>query len=102
MPTLNITPKISLIFVQKPDITVHLLHFYNLLIKVYVLQLHILKVFEVKVQQSISNRKINLYSKYREIKLQVLTKTDVTYKQRALQTRNLHHHASHELRNGCY
>ena len=42
-------------------------------------QLHILKAFEVTALQSSSNRKIELYSKYRENKLQALTKADVTY-----------------------
>ena len=42
-------------------------------------QLHILKAFKITTLQSSSNRKIDLYSKYRENKLQVLTKTDVTY-----------------------
>jgi len=40
--------------------------------------LHILKAFEVTALQS-SNTKIDLYSKHRENKLQVLRKTDVTY-----------------------
>ena len=59
-----------------------LLHFYNVQTQMYVLakfQLRILKSFEVSALQSSSNRKINLYSKYRENKLQVLPKTDVTY-----------------------
>ena len=43
-------------------------------------QLHILKASEVTALQSSSNRKIDLYSKHRENKLQALTKTDVTYK----------------------
>jgi len=42
-------------------------------------QLHILNTFEVTALQSSSNRKINLYRKYRENKLQALTETDVTY-----------------------
>ena len=49
-------------------------HFYN--IHEYFLakfQLWILKSFEVKALQRRSNRKIDLYSKYRENKLQVLT-----------------------------
>ena len=37
-------------------------------------QLHILKTFEVITLQSSGNRKIDLYSKYKENKLQVLTK----------------------------
>ena len=63
-------------------------------------QLHILKIFEVTVLQSSSNRKIDLYSNYRENKLQALTKTDVTYKRSEVQTRNLHYRVCHELRNG--
>ena len=63
-------------------------------------QLRILKAFEVTVLQSTSNRKIDLYSKYRENKLQVLTKTDVTYKWSEVRTRNLHYRVRHELRNG--
>jgi len=63
-------------------------------------QLHILKAFEVTVLQSNSNRKIDLYSEHRENKLQVLPKTDVTYKWSGVGTRILHHHVCHELRNG--
>jgi len=59
----------------------------------------ILKVLEVTALQSISNKKIDLYSKYRKNKLQALTKMDVTYGSDA-QTRNLHYHVCHELRNG--
>jgi len=51
-------------------------------------QLHILKTCEVTALQSSSNRKINLYSKYRENRLQALTKMDVTYKWRDVQTQN--------------
>ena len=39
----------------------------------------LIKTVEVTILQSSSNRKINLYSKYRENKLQPFTKTDVTY-----------------------
>ena len=59
----------------------HFITFYNLHTQMYLLtkfQLCILKVFDVAALQSGSNRKIALYSKYRENKLQVLTKTDVT------------------------
>jgi len=59
-------------------------------------QLHILKTIEVTALQSITSRKIDLYSKHRENKLQVLTKTGVIYD---VQTRNLHHHVHHELQN---
>ena len=48
--------------------------------------LHILKAFEVIALQSNSNRKINLYSKHRENKLQALLKTDVTYKWSEVET----------------
>jgi len=37
-------------------------------------KLHILKAFEVTALQSNSNRKINLYSKYRENKLRLFLK----------------------------
>ena len=50
------------------------------------IQLHILKCFEVTALQSSSNRKIDLYSKYWENKLQALTKTDVTYEWSDVQT----------------
>ena len=43
------------------------------------IQLHILRAFEVTALQSSINRKVDLHSKYRENKLQALTKTDVTY-----------------------
>ena len=51
-------------------------------------QLYILKTSEVTALQSSSNRKINLYSKYRENKLQAFTKMDVTYKWSDVQTQN--------------
>ena len=57
-------------------------------------QLHIIKAFEVIVLQSNSNRKIDLYSKYRENKLQALLKTDVTYKWSDVETGILHHHVA--------
>ena len=63
-------------------------------------KLRTLKAIEVTALQSNSNRKINLYSKHRENKLQVLPKTDVTYKWSEVGTRILHHHVRHELRNG--
>jgi len=58
--------------------------------------LHILKAFEVTALQSSSNKKIDLYSKHRENKLQVLPKTDVTYEWSEVRTRILHHHVCHE------
>ena len=63
-------------------------------------QLRILKAIEVTALQTNSNRKIDLYSKHRENKLQALPKTDVTYKGSEVRTRILHHHVRHELRNG--
>ena len=63
-------------------------------------QLRILKAFQVAALQSSSNRKIDLYSKYRENKLQALIKMDVTYEWSEAQTRNLLHRVCHELRNG--
>ena len=41
-----------------------------------------------------------MYSKYKENKLQVLSKTNVTYEWSEVRTRNLHYHVCHELRNG--
>ena len=61
-----------------------LLNTYNLLSQVYPLakfQPHIQITLGVTVLQSSNNRKIDLYRKYRENKLQVLTKTVVTYQQ---------------------
>ena len=60
--------------------------FYNLHTQVYVLAKFQPKTCEVTALQSSSNRKINLYSKYRENTLQLLTKTDVTYKWSDVQT----------------
>ena len=51
-------------------------------------QLRILKAFEVTALQSSSNRKIDLYSKYRENTLQALTKMGVPYEWSEAQTRN--------------
>ena len=63
-------------------------------------QLRILKALEVTALKSSSNRKINLYSKHRVNKLQVLPKMDVTYEWSEVGTQILHHHVRHELRNG--
>ena len=63
-------------------------------------QLYILKAFEVTALQSNSNRNIDLYSKHWENKLQVLPKTDVTYKWSEVGTWNLHQHVCHELMDG--
>ena len=64
------------------------------------LQRRILKAFEIIALQSNGNRKIDLYSKHRENKLQALPKMDVTYKWSEVGTRILHHHICHERRNG--
>ena len=93
---------------RKPNIIAHfsnsiLLHFYNLHTQMYVLakfQLYIIKAFEVTALQSNSNRKIDLYSKHRESKLQALPKTDVTCKWSEVMTQILHHYVRHKLRNG--
>jgi len=80
-----------------------LLHFYNLHTQMCVpskFQFRTLKAFEVTVLHSSSNRKIDLYSKYRENKLQALTKTDVFYECSEVRTQNLHYRVCHELRNG--
>ena len=102
--------ELSRLFVTEPAKTRHnsiffqtpfLLNFYNLHIQACVLakfQLHILcKITALKCS---SYRKINLYSKHGENKLQELTKTYVTYEWSAVQTQNLHHCVHCELRNG--
>jgi len=48
------------------------------------------------VLQSSNSKKINLYSKQWENKLQALTKVDVTYERNVTQSCNLHHRVSHE------
>ena len=76
-----------------------LLNIYNLLSQVYALakfQPHMATTFGVTALQSSNNRKIDLYSKYWENKLHVLTKTAVTYKYNAVQSCNLHHFVRHE------
>ena len=76
-----------------------LLNIYNLLSRVYALakfQPCMPTTFGITALQSSSNRKINLYSKYWESKLQVLTKMTVTYKRNALQSCNLYHRVRHE------
>ena len=80
----------------------HFITFYNVHTQMHVLvkfQLRILKAFEVIALQSNSSRKINLYSKHRENKLQALPKMNVTYKWSEVGTRIFHHHICHELRN---
>ena len=53
----------------------------------------------VTALQSGNNRKIDLYSKYRENKLQAPAKTVVTYQQIEVQSYNFHHHVHHEQGN---
>ena len=50
-------------------------------------QLHLLITLGVTALQSSNNRKIDLYSKYRENKLQALTKTAVTYQRVEVRTK---------------
>ena len=57
-------------------------------------ELQILRTFEVTDLQSSSNRKIDLYNKYRENNLQTLTKMSVTLEWSAAETQNLCHHVS--------
>ena len=57
-------------------------------------------IFKVTVLQCSRNTKINLYSKHRENKLQMLTETGVTYEWSDVQTGNLNNHDCHELRKG--
>ena len=79
-----------------------LLNIYNLRSQVYPLakfQLHMLITFGVTALQSSNNRKINMYSKYRENKLQALTKTFVTYQQIEVQSYTFHHCVCHEQGN---
>ena len=59
-----------------------LLNIYNLCSQVYLLEkseLHMENTLGVTALQSSNNRKNDLYSKYRENKLQGLTKTVITY-----------------------
>ena len=54
----------------------------------------------VTALQSSNNWKIDLCSKYRENKLQALTKMVVTYQRIEVQSYNFHHHTRHEQDNG--
>ena len=89
----------------EPNIMAHfsnslLLNIYNLLSRVHALakfQPCMLTTFGVTALKSSSNRMIDLYSKYLENKLQVLTKMTVTYKRNAVLHCNLHHRVRHEL-----
>ena len=53
----------------------------------------------VTVLQSSNNRKIDLYSKYRENKLQAPTKTVVTYQRIEVRSYKFHHRVRHEQGN---
>ena len=55
--------------------------------------------FGVTALQSSNNRKIDMYSKYRENKLQALTKTVVTYQRIDVRSYNFCHHVRREQRN---
>ena len=76
-------------FVCGEEGRVKLLNIYNLCSQLYPLekfQLHMPNTLGVTTLQSSNNRKIDLYSKYRENKLQALTKTVVTYQQIEVQS----------------
>ena len=62
-------------------------------------QLHMPITLGVTALQSSNNRKIDLYSKYRENKLQALTKTVVTYQRIEVRSYNFHHRVRHEQGN---
>ena len=55
--------------------------------------------FGVTALQSSNNRKIDMYSKYRENKLQALTKMVITYQRIEVQSYNFHHRVRHEQGN---
>ena len=61
-------------------------------------QLHMLRSFGVIALLNSNDRKIDLY-KYKENKLQVLTKTVVINERNAIQSRDLHYRVCHEQRN---
>ena len=62
-------------------------------------QLHVPIALGVTALQSSSNRKIDMYSKYRENKLQALTKMVVTYQRIGVRSYNFHHRVRHEQGN---
>ena len=62
-------------------------------------QPHVPITLGVIALQSSNNRKIDLYSKYRENKLQALTKMVVTYQQIEVRRYNFHHRFCHEQGN---
>ena len=53
----------------------------------------------VTALQNSNKRKIDLYSKYRDNKLQAPTKTFVTYQRIEVQSYNFHYHVHHEQGN---
>jgi len=63
--------------------------------------MYVLTKFQLYVTalQNSGNRKIDLYSKHRENKLQTFTKMDVTYEWSDVKAQNLHHCVCHEMRN---
>ena len=80
-----------------------LLNIYNLLSQVYPLekfQLHMPIILGVTALQSSNNRKNRfVLCKYRENKLQALTKTVVTYQRIEVRSYNFHHRVHHEQGN---
>jgi len=88
----------------KPDIIVQfsnssLLNIYNLPSQMYSqakFQPDMPIIFGVMALQRGNNKKIYLYSKHWENKLQALTKTDVTYEWNITGSCNLHHRVYHE------
>jgi len=71
---------------------------YNLPSQMYALAKFDMPItFRVMAQhQSSNNKKINLFRKHLENKLQVLTKADITYEQNVTWSCNLHHCVCHE------
>ena len=59
-------------------------------------QPHMPIAFKVTALQSSNNRKIDLYSKYRENKLQAPTKSVVTYQRMEVRSYYFHHRVRHE------
>ena len=79
-----------------------LLNVYALLSQVCPLakfQLHMPMTFGVTALQSSNNRKIDLYSKYRENKLPALSKMVVNYQRIEVRSYNFHHRVRHEQGN---
>ena len=65
-------------------------------------RLHMPNNFGVTALQSSNTRKIDLYSKHYEVKLQAHIKTLVTFDWNDVQTWNLYHCVCYELRNGLF